>query len=48
MLDPNASASLSLDAIHAMVDDLIDAHGAALHLDDLGLASEAGLSSPSQ
>jgi alpha-galactosidase len=48
MLDPNASASLSLDAIHAMVDDLIDAHGAALHLDGVDLAPVAGVASPSQ
>ena len=27
MLDPNAAASLTLDQIHAMCDDLIDAHG---------------------
>lgn len=48
MLDPNASATLSLDAIHAMVDDLIDAHGTALHLDDAGLAPVAGAASPRQ
>jgi alpha-galactosidase len=27
MLDPNAGATLAIDAIHAMVDELIDAHG---------------------
>ena len=27
MLDPHASAELSIDEIHSMVDDLIDAHG---------------------
>ncbi|HLY48187.1 MAG TPA: alpha-glucosidase/alpha-galactosidase [Solirubrobacteraceae bacterium] len=27
MLDPNAGATLTIDAIHAMVDELIDAHG---------------------
>jgi alpha-galactosidase len=26
MLDPNAAASLTLDEIHAVVDELIDAH----------------------
>ena len=30
MLDPNAAGSLSLDAICAMVDELIDAHGDAI------------------
>jgi alpha-galactosidase len=27
MLDPNTSATLTLDQIHDMVDDLIQAHG---------------------
>jgi alpha-galactosidase len=27
MLDPNAGATLTIDAIHAMVDELVDAHG---------------------
>jgi alpha-galactosidase len=27
MLDPNASATLTLDQVHDMVDELIDAHG---------------------
>ena len=30
MLDPNTAATLTPDAIEALVDDLIDAHGAAL------------------
>jgi alpha-galactosidase len=30
MLDPNAAASLDLDTIHAVCDELIDAHGDAL------------------
>jgi alpha-galactosidase len=27
MLDPNAGATLTIDAIRSMVDELIDAHG---------------------
>ena len=27
MLDPNAGATLTIEQIHAMVDELIDAHG---------------------
>ena len=27
MLDPNAAATLTLDQVHDMVDELIDAHG---------------------
>jgi alpha-galactosidase len=30
MLDPHTSAELDLDQIHALVDDLLDAHGAWL------------------
>ncbi len=30
MLDPNAGATLTIDAIRAMVDELIDAHGELL------------------
>jgi alpha-galactosidase len=27
MLDPNAGSTLTIEAIHAMVDELIEAHG---------------------
>ncbi len=30
MLDPNTAATLNLDQIHSLVDEMIDAHGAAL------------------
>ena len=30
MLDPNTAATLNLEQIHSLVDEMIDAHGAAL------------------
>ena len=40
MLDPNAGATLTLDAIGSMVDELIEAHG---ELMPAGIRARAGL-----
>jgi alpha-galactosidase len=44
MLDPNAGATLTLDAIGSMVDELIEAHG---ELMPAGIRAPAGLLRPS-
>ena len=44
MLDPNTAASLPIEQIEALVDDLIEAHGAALP-EGIGAGAAAGVRS---